>query len=279
MHHTPASNPKVPFMHRISSSLGKALLVFPSLLALSAAAAEFALQEAEPPVEATVPLAGTTLIALQGDRIRSAVFDRADMDVQTDSETGSVYVLPKRPGTAMIYLSAESGDTASVALTFSVDARPRAVILEKLASSTNALPTSSRRKEILPAVPLRADGHSAEMKRLITLVLHAGERDDGEPGRDYSDEIIRTDLTTGGPASTRVLKRLAPLRAHIDGVWQSETAEALRITLRNGTISPVLIDPQALALPGIWAVGLTASTLMPGDRAVLILTEATRHER
>ena len=75
----------------------------PCVCTLPAGAAQFVRRAGDVPLRFTVPAEGTTMIAIPGDPIRSAVYDKATMDVQTESASGQVYVLPRRIGPAMIY--------------------------------------------------------------------------------------------------------------------------------------------------------------------------------
>ena len=94
----------------------------------------------------------------------------------------------------MVYVTCRSGETAPLHLTFTADAEPRTIILEKSvrrAEQANALVR-------VPAAPLRAEGFPAEMKRLVTLVLRGEE----------TDEVSRTAMTEPAQGAAAAMKRL-----------------------------------------------------------------------
>lgn len=250
-------------MKKLTPILLPTLLAAAAAASLPAGAAQFVRRAGDVPLRFTVPAEGTTMIAIPGDPIRSAVYDKATMDVQTESASGQVYVLPRRIGPAMIYLTSESGETAPLELTFAEDAEPQTIILEKRPDAAGSAAAERGRP---PLRPLRAEGFSAEIKRFVTLILR------NEP----ADEVEKTRRTTPGPAAARALEALRPLTVKFEGVWRSAEAEAYCATLRNGTISPVVLDPEALTSGSLWAAALTKTALQPGETAVLILVEAPR---
>lgn len=230
---------------------------------LPADAAQFVRRSGDTPLRFTVPTEGTTMIAIPGDPIRSAVYDKATMDVQTESSSGQVYVLPRKTGPAMIYLTSESGETAPIELTFSDDAEPQTIILEKRPDAAGVPASEAGRSSLRP---LRADGFAAEIKRFVTLILR------NEP----AGEVEKTRFTSPGPAARNALQGLRPLALRFEGVWRSREAEAYCATVRNGTVSTVVLDPEALTAGSLYAAALTKTALLPGESAVLILVEAPR---
>ena len=109
---------------------GAAVLIL-SAFAPSSDAAVFTAREGDAPLEFTLPAHETTMVAIPADPIASAVYDRHLIDVQTDAASGMLYVLPKTEGSAMVYVTCRSGETAPLHLTFTADAEPRTIILEK----------------------------------------------------------------------------------------------------------------------------------------------------
>ncbi len=229
--------------------------------ARSADAAVFSAREGDAPLEFTLPAFETTMVAIPSDPIASAVYDRQLLDVQTDAASGMLYVLPKSPGSAMVYVTCRSGETAPLHLTFTPDAEPRTIILEKNVKKADLANAPVR----VPSVSLRAEGFPAEMKRFVTLVLR------GEP----TDEATRTAMTEPAQGAAAALKKLAPLRVHIEGIWRAHRAEALEVTVRNGTVFPVELNPEALTA-SLWAAAVTQTKLLPGESARLILVENAR---
>lgn len=232
---------------------------------IDALASDFSLRTETTPLAVTIPVEATTLIRMDDNRIRSAIFDRTLMDIQTDKESGTVYVLPKTEGESTVYLTAVSGETAAIRLVFKNDAPARTIVLEKeetLANSTRTDPDPIQNLR-----PLRAAGFSADIKRVVTLLL----RNDTSTG-----EVLLSERRTAGPAAQKVLAKLVPLKAKLTAVWRADAIEASHFQLKNGTIRPIALDPRALSLGGIYAVALTSQTLMPGESTDLILVEADR---
>lgn len=90
---------------------GAAVLIL-SAFAPSSDAAVFTAREGDAPLEFTLPAHETTMVAIPADPIASAVYDRHLIDVQTDAASGMLYVLPKMEGSAMVYVTCRSGETA-----------------------------------------------------------------------------------------------------------------------------------------------------------------------
>ena len=173
---------------------GAAVLIL-SAFAPSSDAAVFTAREGDAPLEFTLPAHETTMVAIPADPIASAVYDRHLIDVQTDAASGMLYVLPKMEGSAMVYVTCRSGETAPLHLTFTADAEPRTIILEKSVRRAEQANAPVR----VPAAPLRAEGFPAEMKRLVTLVLRGEE----------TDEVSRTAMTEPAQGAAAAMKRLA----------------------------------------------------------------------
>ena len=110
-------------------ALAGATVLILSTFAPSSDAAVFTAREGDAPLEFTLPANETTMVAIPADPIASAVYDRQLIDVQTDAASGMLYVLPKMEGSAMVYVTCRSGETAPLHLTFTADAEPRTIIL------------------------------------------------------------------------------------------------------------------------------------------------------
>ena len=216
---------------------GAAVLIL-SAFAPSSDAAVFTAREGDAPLEFTLPAHETTMVA-----------------------SGMLYVLPKMEGSAMVYVTCRSGETAPLHLTFTADAEPRTIILEKSVRRAEQANAPVR----VPAAPLRAEGFPAEMKRLVTLVLRGEE----------TDEVSRTAMTEPAQGAAAAMKRLAPLRVRIEGIWRSRHAEAVELTVKNGTVFPVEINPELLS-GSVWAAAATETSLEPGDSCRLVLVENAR---
>ena len=161
----------------------------------------------------------------------------------------------------MVYVTCRSGETAPLHLTFTADAEPRTIILEKSVRRAEQANAPVR----VPAAPLRAEGFPAEMKRLVTLVLRGEE----------TDEVSRTAMTEPAQGAAAAMKKLAPLRVRIEGIWRSRHAEAVELTVKNGTVFPVEINPELLS-GSVWAAAATETSLEPGDSCRLVLVENAR---
>ena len=198
---------------------GAAVLIL-SAFAPSSDAAVFTAREGDAPLEFTLPAHETTMVAIPADPIASAVYDRHLIDVQTDAASGMLYVLPKMEGSAMVYVTCRSGETAPLHLTFTADAEPRTIILEKSVRRAEQANAPVR----VPAAPLRAEGFPAEMKRLVTLVLRGEE----------TDEVSRTAMTEpaqGAAAAMKILKRRLKKRP------RPATGSASRLSSTRRTLS------------------------------------------
>ena len=103
------------------------------------------------------------------------------------------------------------------------------------------------------------------MKRFVTLVLRGAA----------SEEATRAAMTEPAQGAAAAMKKLAPLRVRIEGIWRARNAEALELTVRNGTVFPVEINPQALTA-SLWAAAATQTKLLPGESARLVLVENAR---
>ena len=255
------------FSSFFSAALASAFLGL-TMTSNAAHAADFSLRTETTPLAVTIPVESTTLIRMEANRIRSAIFDKTLMDIQTDQEAGTVYVLPKTEGESTVYLTAVSGDTAAVRLIFDAEAPARTIVLEK--EESLASPAGLDTDPVGHLKPLIAQGFSADIKRIVTLMLR---------GDTSTGEILLSDTKTAGPAAKTALKKLIPLKAKLTGVWRSQSIEAAHFELRNGTIRPIALDPRALSVAGIYAVALTSQTLMPGEKTDLILVEADRGTR
>ena len=224
---------------------GAAVLIL-SAFAPSSDAAVFTAREGDAPLEFTLPAHETTMVAIPADPIASAVYDRHLIDVQTDAASGMLYVLPKMEGSAMVYVTCRSGETAPLHLTFTADAEPRTIILEKSVRRAEQANAPVR----VPAAPLRAEGFPAEMKRLVTLVLRGEE----------TDEVSRTAMTEPAQGAAAAMKRLAPLRVRIEGIWRSRHAEAVAAPPVAGRTASASGLPRARAGHGTAASVTRAAT-------------------
>ena len=122
---------------------GAAVLIL-SAFAPSSDAAVFTAREGDAPLEFTLPAHETTMVAIPADPIASAVYDRHLIDVQTDAASGMLYVLPKMEGSAMVYVTCRSGETAPLHLTFTADAEPRTIIPKNKENLTRSVKQSSK---------------------------------------------------------------------------------------------------------------------------------------
>ncbi len=77
---------------------------------------------------------------------------------------------------------------------------------------------------------------------MISLVLR---------GETATGEILKSQRRQAGPAATRAVSRLIPVKARLVAVWRSEGIEASHFILRNGGIRPIALDPRALSVAGI----------------------------
>lgn len=149
---------------------GAAILIL-SAFAPSSDAAVFTAREGDAPLEFTLPAHETTMVAIPADPIASAVYDRHLIDVQTDAVSGMLYVLPKMEGSAMVYVTCRSGETAPLHLTFTADAEPRTIILEKL-PTLNSLDAIDRQQVHYATIQLNGPRFPIDTADYFNLVIH-----------------------------------------------------------------------------------------------------------
>lgn len=149
---------------------GAAILIL-SAFAPSSDAAVFTAREGDAPLEFTLPAHETTMVAIPADPIASAVYDRHLIDVQTDAASGMLYVLPKMEGSAMVYVTCRSGETAPLHLTFTADAEPRTIILEKL-PTLNSLDAIDRQQVHYATIQLNGPRFPIDTADYFNLVIH-----------------------------------------------------------------------------------------------------------
>jgi hypothetical protein len=209
-----------------------------------------------------VPSSGATLISIKHDAIASAVYDKSALDVQTESSSGKVFVLPRREGKSLLYITTESDETLALEL----DAQPDVPAAPIILKSRNSSQEDHRQSDSKAIAPLRAEGFSAEVKRFVLLALR-GER---------SDEVLALPpkITAAVETATTQLK---PLNVIYKKYFISQSFQGELCLLRNGSLKTIQIDPQALMNNDLLAVALSSSTLSPGESATVFFVEARAH--
>ena len=210
-----------------------------------------------------VPSSGATLISIKHDAIASAVYDKSALDVQTESSSGKVFVLPRREGKSLLYITTESDETLALELDAQPDVPAAPIILKSRNSSLDDHRQSDSYKAI---APLRAEGFSAEVKRFVLLALR-GER---------SDEVLALPPKITAAVETAATQ-LKPLNVIYKKHFISQSFHGQLCLLRNGSLKTVQIDPQALMNNDLLAVALSSSTLSPGESATVFFVEARAH--
>ena len=116
-------------MTRFSSLKTAAAALCLAVAAGTAHAAQFERASgAGDPVEAEVSVDRASRIAIEGMRIDSAVWDREEMDLQTDPKSGQIFVLPRRTGDLSLFVTTETGETAALLLHAKEEARAGNII-------------------------------------------------------------------------------------------------------------------------------------------------------
>ncbi|MDO5531909.1 type-F conjugative transfer system secretin TraK [Sutterella sp.] len=222
-------------------------------------------KEASASLTFEVPLMRPTRLAIMGERILSAVYDRNDLSVQTDARLGQVYVQPLREGDIALYLSTESGESISIILVSSELTGPQNIVLQR--SSAPRAGTDTRSVRVLE--PLRASNYEEAVKRLVRHAL----LDEEAP-----DVMRRGACPRPSQSLTRAVKALEALKPRVKSCWASTGMAAAVIAVRNPRLGTAEINDAALIGPTSLAVAVDRTTLSFGETATVIFVEAGNGE-
>lgn len=203
----------------------------------------------------------TSRLAIEGERIASAIWDQADLTLEAESRTGEVYLLPKRLGRMQLYVTTDSGETAGITIVADERAEPENIVLERrTARETTERRTAPTRK--LPALP--ASDFEGALKAFAATLARGEETPAVEK---------RPCVETQAVLHAREV--LAALSPKSQACYAARGLFATRIRIRNRSIRPVLVRESALLAPQVLAVTAEKPVLFAGESTVLHIIEAT----
>lgn len=203
----------------------------------------------------------TSRLAIEGERIASAIWDQADLTLEAESRTGEVYLLPKRLGRMQLYVTTDSGETAGITIVADERAEPENIVLERrTARETSERRTAPTRR--LPALP--ASDFEGALKSFAATLARREETPAVEK---------RPCVETQAVLHAREV--LAALSPKSQACYAARGLFATRIRIRNRSIRPVLVRESALLAPQVLAVTAEKPVLSAGESTVLHIIEAT----
>lgn len=203
----------------------------------------------------------TSRLAIEGERIASAIWDQADLTLEAESRTGEVYLLPKRLGRMQLYVTTDSGETAGITIVADERAEPENIVLERrTARETTERRTAPTRR--LPALP--ASDFEGALKSFAATLARGEETPSVEK---------RPCVETQAVLHAREV--LAALSPKSQACYAARGLFATRIRIRNRSIRPVLVRESALLAPQVLAVTAEKPVLSAGESTVLHIIEAT----
>lgn len=203
----------------------------------------------------------TSRLAIEGERIASAIWDQTDLTLEAESRTGEVYLLPKRLGRMQLYVTTDSGETAGITIVADERAEPENIVLERrTARETTERRTAPTRK--LPALP--ASDFEGALKAFAATLARGEETPAVEK---------RPCVETQAVLHAREV--LAALSPKSQACYAARGLFATRIRIRNRSIRPVLVRESALLAPQVLAVTAEKPVLFAGESTVLHIIEAT----
>lgn len=203
----------------------------------------------------------TSRLAIDGERIASAIWDQADLTLEAESRTGEVYLLPKRLGRMQLYVTTDSGETAGITIVADERAEPENIVLERrTARETTERRTAPTRR--LPALP--ASDFEGALKAFAATLARGEETPTVEK---------RPCVETQAVLHAREV--LAALSPKSQACYAARGLFATRIRIRNRSIRPVLVRESALLAPQVLAVTAEKPVLSAGESTVLHIIEAT----
>lgn len=203
----------------------------------------------------------TSRLAIEGERIASAIWDQANLTLEAESRTGEVYLLPKRLGRMQLYVTTDSGETAGITIVADERAEPENIVLERrTARETTERRTAPTRR--LPALP--ASDFEGALKAFAATLARGEETPAVEK---------RPCVETQAVLHAREV--LAALSPKSQACYAARGLFATRIRIRNRSIRPVLVRESALLAPQVLAVTAEKPVLSAGESTVLHIIEAT----
>lgn len=273
IHFTTLMTHLMPFLKKPAT--GVFFVLLPGLLAasfLNEAEARDPAPQAEAPYFRTeasrrmlrydVPAGKTSRIAVQEDRIVSAVYDRALLSIQTNSQLGELYVQPHMAGEAAVYLSTESGNSISILLNAEDDMDPQTIILSK---SPGAIPVGTDTRSPRMLAPMPAADYEAAVKRIIRQAVL---------NEETPDVMKRGACPKPSVSLQGAITALGMLKPRLTACWSSMGFNASVIRVTNTRLARQQIDESLLTRGTILATAIDRDELSLGASASLIFVEA-----
>lgn len=203
----------------------------------------------------------TSRLAVEGERIASAIWDQNDLTLEAESRTGEVYLLPKHLGRMQLYVTTESGETAGITIVADELAEPENIVLERRRTrETSEHRTAPTRQ--LPALP--ASDFEGALKTFAATLARGEETPSVEKRPCVETEAV-----------LHARKVLATLSPKAEACYAARGLFATRIRIKNRSIRPVLVRESALLAPQVLAVTAEKPVLAAGESTVLHIIEAT----
>lgn len=215
-------------------------------------------------IKAQVPTGKTTMVSAIGERLVSAIFDNREVEVQAQSNSGRLFVLPLVEGNVNVFVTTESGETVSLELLSEEDAPLKNIVLEKKAQPADAQSSFEAPMRRMPARVLGAGdyvgGLKAELLALVTRDPNVVEVLDEAPSPEVKSLLEK-------------LRTSSPLKPQHVTLLGNEAFTGTVVTCRHGGLKPIVIDPQSWTRGMIEASAVSAQYIKPGEMVELYFLE------
>ena len=215
-------------------------------------------------IKARVPTGKTTMVSAIGERLVSAIFDNREVEVQAQSNSGRLFVLPLVEGNVNVFVTTESGETVSLELLSEEDAPLKNIVLEKKAQPADAQSSFEAPMRRMPARVLGAGdyvgGLKAELLALVTRDPNVVEVLDEAPSPEVKSLLEK-------------LRTSPPLKPQHVTLLGNEAFTGTVVTCRHGGLKPIVIDPQSWTRGMIEASAVSAQYIKPGEMVELYFLE------
>lgn len=215
-------------------------------------------------IKARVPTGKTTMVSAIGERLVSAIFDNREVEVQAQSNSGRLFVLPLVEGNVNVFVTTESGKTVSLELLSEEDAPLKNIVLEKKAQPADAQSSFEAPMRRMPARVLGAGdyvgGLKAELLALVTRDPNVVEVLDEAPSPEVKSLLEK-------------LRTSSPLKPQHVTLLGNEAFTGTVVTCRHGGLKPIVIDPQSWTRGMIEASAVSAQYIKPGEMVELYFLE------
>lgn len=194
-----------------------------------------------------VSLTGPNRIAIEGKKIVNAIYDNTQLELQSDTVTGQVFVFPKTENPAALFLTTEDRQTHALTLVPQSTSSQEIVIQSQAPVSKTVSPYAQKTfsQTVLSAPDIESQ---------ITRLIRAMARGEVPDGFHFTNRC--------GKDCVRSLS--------------SETLEGVVSVHRNTSASPVMLEEKLFYRKGVLAVAITQPHLNPGEStSVFIVSQKT----